>query len=255
MRITGKGRQYYDGALAALEGGDALWVRRHTQEWHPADGPEAGTACEAVERLVAIARPERHWHRPQGLEALGLATRGVLVVCGADAGLAVEVTGGGRDTECWYTLEDVRAECRRRTKVGRHRFAKAWDQHMEEVVHWAQPGRRSRRQEWEAMEHRVGEAAGAVRTWLDPVLGTFRVGVGRDGLHVVLDGGLDEQQAWRHWSQWEAAALVREALGRKAQPEREIAVVADRDLAGQKGFDKWSFRREPGTKKPRRRGR
>lgn len=65
---------------------------------------------------------------------------------------------------------------------------------------------------------------------------------------LVINGILKDLDFMRQFDPYQAFQEVSMFLGNMAMPEKVIPHVDDKTMAGAKGFDKWSFRKEP-TKK------
>lgn len=62
---------------------------------------------------------------------------------------------------------------------------------------------------------------------------------------IVLNEQLKQFEFFRVVDTYQAFQEIAAYLGGVAQPERQIPKIADEDMVGIKGFDKWSFRKLP----------
>jgi hypothetical protein len=66
---------------------------------------------------------------------------------------------------------------------------------------------------------------------------------------IVWNGCLKDVEFFRVFDTFKAFQEIAMYYGGLAAPQKPIPVVPDKVLAGAKGFDKWSFRKEPKGKK------
>ena len=69
--------------------------------------------------------------------------------------------------------------------------------------------------------------------------------------HLIYNASLKDCEFFRVFDTYTAFQELSMYLGSKAQPEKPIPEVSDKIMVGVKGFNKWSFRKEPGQKKKR----
>lgn len=78
---------------------------------------------------------------------------------------------------------------------------------------------------------------------------TYQKGGWREKSKLILNPGIKEFEFFRVFDPYTAFQEISMFLGGMASPEKPIPPISDEDLAACKGFDKWSFRTPPGTKK------
>ena len=72
---------------------------------------------------------------------------------------------------------------------------------------------------------------------------------GKEGGEIVYNATLRDVEFYRIFDPYRAYQEICMFYNNMAQPDRQIPAVSDKDMVTAKGFDKWSFRKEPGQKK------
>jgi len=67
--------------------------------------------------------------------------------------------------------------------------------------------------------------------------------------HLIYNASLKDYEFFRVFDTYTAFQELSMYLGSKAQSEKPIPEIPDKIMVGAKGFNEWSFRKEPGQKK------
>ena len=85
-----------------------------------------------------------------------------------------------------------------------------------------------------------------------PVFLATKEVAGEKGGEIVYNATLRDVEFYRIFDPYRAYQEISMFYNNLAAPDRPIPAISDRDMATAKGFDKWSFRKEPGQPKRRK---
>ena len=289
MRIISKEHDYYDGMARTGIDTETIYLRkRHEREVvvqneaHERGGMKEGVREIMEILLIARLGPQTRKTRESMHQALRRRRwtnrhEGTIELTSTRVDITPRVACAGNETRAviglkqqwsrgkwnehdeatWCGSSDEVLEFAGRLPKHDAKELKLW---LEETAGgWQYSSSRTRAQVLD--EHEAQKTMGcALRTVsAKPVIivNEYKIGRGKETgkllLEIEEDGVLRECGGPKLWKAEQAYQAISQYVATQTRGEPDMATVPDENLAKQKGFDKWSFRNEPGRSKHRTR--